>query len=193
MNIGKFKFKTREKAASGKVLISEPFLDDPNFERTVVLICDHNEEGSFGFVLNKPMDSLMLKDVVDGVENDEFPIYIGGPVEQDVLQFIHTIDTLPGAIDLGNGIYLGGDYEMLKLLVNNEQVKEGDIRFFVGYSGWSEGQLQDELNNEVWIVTSIDKQNIFNSDTDGLWRSILKNMGGKYKVISNFPVDPRLN
>ncbi len=191
MKLGKY--KTAVKLEKGKVLVSEPFLGDPNFERTVVYVCEHNDDGSFGLVLNKPVEELTLSDVVEGIDDQSIKVYLGGPVEQDVLQFLHNIESLPGSIPVGDGVFLGGDFEMLKLLINNKNVKADDVKFFIGYSGWSQGQLDDELKEEVWLVTPIEKKEIFKDSTTELWSSILKGMGGKYKMISNFPVDPRLN
>lgn len=186
-------YKTSEKVEKGKVLISEPFLDDPNFERTVVFVCEHNDDGTFGLVLNKPVDQILLQDVVEGVENEKIEVYLGGPVEQDVLQFLHSIESLPGSIRVSDDLFLGGDFEMLKLLINNKNIGVDDIKFFIGYSGWGEGQLEDELKEGVWIVTPIGTNDVLKTEAKVLWSSVLKRMGGKYKVISNFPTDPRLN
>src|SRR6218665_3318782 len=96
-----------------KILIAEPFLGDPNFERSVVLLCEHNAEGSFGFVLNQE-SSLRLADVVEGVYAD-FPLYIGGPVEQNTLHFIHRLgDMVDNTVEIGNGIYWSGDFESFR-------------------------------------------------------------------------------
>jgi len=178
----------------GDILLSEPFLGDPNFERSAVLICEGNEEGHYGLVLNKPLENTKLSDVVDDVSAKGFQIYVGGPVEQNVLQYVHTLgDVLPGAISIAEDVYLGGDYEKLKLLLDTGQVKPSQIRFFIGYSGWSEGQLDGEMESNSWIVSNVKKIDLFEHEPDKLWRNVLRTMGGKYKAYSNYPIDPRLN
>ncbi len=176
----------------GKLLIAEPFLGDPNFERSVVLLCEHNAQGSFGLVLNQTTN-LHLDDVVENMYG-ELPLFIGGPVEQNTLHFIHRLgDQIEGAVDIGNGIYWSGDFENVKTLINIGKVSEKDIRLFIGYSGWSAGQLDGEMNRNSWIISETDAHFIFDTPANQFWREILKSMGGEYKVLSNYPTDPRLN
>jgi len=180
--------------SKGNILIAEPFLGDPNFERSVVLLCEHNAQGSFGFVLNQ-ISHYTLKDVIDDDETYiDMPLYVGGPVEQNTLHFIHRLgDVIEDSIQISEGLYWGGNYEQLKTLLNIGKVQEKDIRFFVGYSGWAEGQLDQELSEKVWIVSKTEASFIFDTPAKEFWRSILRNMGGKHKMLSNYPIDPRLN
>jgi putative transcriptional regulator len=183
-----------KKPQNGSILISEPYLGDPNFERTVVLICSHVEdEGTFGLVLNR-MSNLKLSDVVD-IYNDQFEaeLGIGGPVQYNTLHYVHQISDLPQAVQLSDDLYWGGDFESLRQMIAAGEVTTEDIRFFLGYSGWTPGQLQEEIDKNVWIVNNNATNKLFNLDADTLWRGILRQMGGKYKVLSNYPVDPRLN
>ncbi len=181
----------------GKLLISEPFLGDPNFERTVVLLCEHNEEGSFGFVLNKNTE-VNLKDAlseIDEVDNAEsIRLYLGGPVEQNTLHFIHRVgENIEGSIKIAEGIYWGGNYEQVKLMIQTGLLSEADIRFFIGYSGWGVGQLQGEIDEDTWIIADTTSEMVFDTPSDRLWREVLKSMGGRYKELANYPTDPRLN
>jgi putative transcriptional regulator len=177
---------------AGKVLIAEPFLGDPNFERSVVLICEHNKEGSFGLVLNN-VSKNTIADVVDDIYA-EFPLFIGGPVEQNTLHFVHRLGHLiEDSIDLGNGIFWSGDFESIKSLLSIGTIKSEDIRFFIGYSGWGAGQLGNELSQNTWFVSDINSDVLFEEYTNQFWRTVLKRMGGDYKVLANYPVDPRLN
>ncbi|HAR20759.1 MAG TPA: hypothetical protein DCR46_08850 [Cytophagales bacterium] len=182
------------KIEKGCILISEPFLPDPNFERTVILICDHTREGTLGFILNKPAE-IKLGDVVEEFEEGEKKIYVGGPVEQNTMHFIHRIpNQLDSSFALGEGIFWGGDFEILKSLVNTKQATLDDVRFFLGYSGWAPKQLINEIENKTWFVYKPESlKEIWELNPDNLWRIILKKMGGKFKMISNYPVDPRLN
>jgi putative transcriptional regulator len=186
--------ETLNKPQNGSILISEPYLGDPNFERTVVLICSHSEdEGTFGLVLNR-MSNLKLSDVID-VYSDSFEaeLGIGGPVQYNTLHYVHRLTELSQAVKLGEDVYWGGDFEMLRTMIGSGLVSPSEIRFFLGYSGWTPGQLQEEIDKNVWIVNNNAANKLFNLEADSLWRSILREMGGKYKVLSNYPVDPRLN
>lgn len=188
-----FKYRNKIKPEKGKLLISEPFLPDPNFERTVVLLCEHNEEGSFGFVLNKP-SILKINEVVEETANLKNTVYIGGPVQQDTLHFIHRNLAINNAIEIADHVYWGGDFEHLILLCDTNQVSSADIRFFLGYSGWGPGQLDAELDQDSWIVCdNVTDQLLFDTEPEIMWRKALENMGGRYTVYSNYPVDPRLN
>lgn len=176
----------------GKILIAEPFLGDKNFERSVVLLCEHSFQGSFGLVLNQ-LTNLKLDDVIENIYSD-LPLYLGGPVENNTLHFIHRLgNQIDGTVDIGNGIYWSGDFEQVKTLINIGKIPENDIRLFVGYSGWSGGQLENEMKQNSWILSDADASLIFDTPSKNFWREVLKRMGGQYKVLSNYPTDPRLN
>lgn len=178
----------------GDLLISEPYLPDPNFERTVVYLCEHDENGTFGFVLNNKAQ-VKLADVVDEVGNYKADLFIGGPVQQDTLHFLHRHDQLlSSARHVKNEIYWGGDYDKLLECINTKSIDSKDIRFFLGYSGWSPNQLMDELKQKSWIVLKgASQEMIFDWDNRDLWKACLNTMGGKFRLISNYPKDPRLN
>jgi putative transcriptional regulator len=182
-----------KKIRSGTILISEPYMGDPNFERTVVLVCRHDEEGSFGLVLNRK-SNLKLSDVLDVFQQDgDMELSIGGPMEYNTLHYIHQLDKLQEAIPLSQSVFWGGDYEQLKEFLSSGLISPDEIRFFLGYSGWSPGQLQEEIENKIWIVNNTATDLLFDLNQDSLWREILKQMGGKYKVLANYPIDPSLN
>jgi len=183
-----------ENLKAGNLLISEPFLQDENFMRSVVLLCEHNEEGSFGLILNKP-SILKLGELVKELEFLDKDVFVGGPVEQNTLHFIYFGEKmLEGSIDLGTDLWWGGDFESLLERLLAGSLKSDNVRFFLGYSGWGSGQLMEELIEDTWIVGSenLDLSN-FDFTSEELWRNLLKNMGGEFKVIANYPVDPRLN
>lgn len=177
---------------SGSLLIAEPFMGDTNFERSVVLICEHNDDGTFGLVMNQLMD-LRLSDVLEDVYADQ-PLFVGGPVQQNTLHFIHRRpDLIDGAVRVIDGLYWSGNFEQVRKAVNLGTLSERDIRFFVGYSGWSAGQLAGELEKKAWIVSYTDVDFLFETSADQFWRGVLKRMGGQFKSIAHYPVDPRLN
>ncbi len=178
--------------ANGRLLIAEPFLGDTNFERSVVLICEHNAQGTFGLVLNQTTD-LHLSDVIEDITPDLL-LFLGGPVQQNTLHFIHRRpDLIDNSIKIMDGLYWSGDFEEIKRAVNLGTLTERDARFFIGYSGWSEGQLDDELAQKSWIVSHTDADFLFDTPVKEFWRGVLKRMGGEYKSIAHYPVDPRLN
>lgn len=186
------KLNANNTVSKGNILIAEPFLPDGNFERTVVLLCEHSEEnGSFGLILNKPT-SLAVNEAADMFDIDQ-KIHIGGPVEQNTLHFIHTFSDLKGSIPIGDGIYWGGDIEQMSHYSNLRQLSPSNCRFFVGYSGWAAHQLAGEIEQNSWIIYRESIESLFTWPADRMWQVILKNMGGKYRAYSNFPEDPRLN
>ena len=178
----------------GSLLISEPFLTDPNFNRSVVLICEHETtNGSFGLILNQ-ISNLQLADVLEENIYPDVPLYVGGPVQHNTLHYIHRRpDVIDGGVEILNGIMWGGNFQQVKELLNNGVLSPNDIRCFIGYSGWSIDQLDKEMRKDSWIISKATEDVIFDTPTENFWRNILKNMGGEFKVIANYPIDPRLN
>ena len=188
-----FKYKTRLEPRAGRVLVSEPYLPDPNFERTVILMTEHNEEGSIGFILNKPADN-KVGDLMEELKLYKGPLYIGGPVQQDTLHILHRQGDISDSIEIADGIYWGGSFEEIVIRLETHQISSNDIKFFLGYSGWSPGQLEQELDVDSWIVSEhVSPQFIFDTTYDQMWKSALKNLGGRYSIFSNYPIDPRMN
>ncbi len=183
----------RTKPEKGMFLISEPFMEDNFFKRSVVYLCEHNEDGAFGFVINNIL-SVSLSELLSDIENTEFSVGFGGPVNSSNLYYIHSLgDTIDGSICIHDNLFTGGDFEKLQTLINTGIVTNHDVRFFLGYSGWTPGQLEREIDENAWIVLPSDKKDIITSTDKELWKELLSEMGGKYKVISNFPEDPSLN
>lgn len=185
--------KSPHPAVKGSYLLANPFLKDPNFLRTVVLLTEHNEDGAVGFILNRPIQ-YSLNDILPEFPIFDCPVFLGGPVQQDSLHYVHNIAAMSeSSAEVVPGLFWGGDFEYLKSLVIAGQVKPEDIRFFVGYSGWGPEQLQNELDTESWIVAKPKPKFTFQSPSEGLWKDILHSMGRKYQIISNYPSDPRDN
>ncbi len=178
----------------GDLLISEPYLPDPHFARAVVLVCEHDENGSFGYVLNKPSPALFA-DVVAEASGFKEKLFIGGPMQQDTLHFIHRApEVMPCGENIGGGIYWGGDYDLLLAMIDLGQIDPNDFRFFLGYSGWDAGQLKKELATKSWIVRKgISAGKVFDIDASLLWKSVLESLGGKFKMFANYPADPSMN
>lgn len=179
--------------ATGRILISEPFLADPYFKRTIVLLCEHNKQGSFGFVLNKFVN-LKIEDLLEGFPPFKTRISVGGPVQSNNMYYIHTHgDKIQGALKIKDNVYMGGDFEQMQNLVSTDVIKPNDIRFFIGYSGWDENQLEKELEEKSWFVTDITSSQIMDTSALNLWETILKSMGSDYELLTQFPEDPSLN
>jgi len=180
---------------AGNLLLSEPFLQDDNFSRSVILLCEHGEAtGSVGFVLSKPA-ILNLGDLISELDFLDVDVFVGGPVEQNTLHFIYFgVQQLEESKSLGNGIWWGGDFPTLVQLLNSGKLLLDKVRFFIGYSGWSPGQLASELLEPSWIVSSDSlSQELLKNSPDQLWRTLMKSMGGEFEIQSNYPIDPRLN
>jgi putative transcriptional regulator len=179
--------------ATGTILIADPFLKDPNFKRTVVFLCDHESAGTFGFVINRRHNTTVA-DLLPDLEDCQFPVYYGGPVQMDALHFLHRCpDMISGGIEVTDGIFWGGNFEQVSILLQNNSLKQTQIRFFIGYSGWGEGQLEDELKEKSWLITQGNKKLVFHRDENLIWQDAIKQIGGEYKQIINYPIDPTLN
>lgn len=179
--------------AKGQILLSEPFLNDPYFRRTVIFLCEHNEDGSFGFVLNNYID-VELDQIMENMPHFGGRISIGGPVRNSNLYYLHTLgEKIEDSIEIFEGIYMGGNFETLRSLLMRGQIGKDDVRFFVGYSGWSATQLDEEMKLNSWFIAPAEKELIMNTELNDLWKTIMKRMGRKGEMIANMPDDPSLN
>ena len=178
----------------GTLLIAQPS-SDPEiiFNRSVILLADHNHEGSVGFILNKPLN-YTVQDLVPSIEAD-FKIYNGGPVEQDNLYFIHNVpDKIDNSIEIADGIFWGGNFETTKKLINNKDISADNIRFFLGYSGWSANQLNAELNLKSWVLTeNFQKKSVIGKNYSDLWKEKMMELGGEFLIWGNAPENPNFN
>ncbi|MFP4471488.1 MAG: YqgE/AlgH family protein [Bacteroidales bacterium] len=188
------KIKTNNiKPTRGKILISEPFLFDYYFRRSVVLLAEHNKEGSFGVIINKPMN-VSFNEVVKNFPEYESKVYLGGPVKTDSLFFLHTYgEIVENSMPVIDGLYWGGDLEKIKEMLLLGQLDEDGIRFFIGYAGWMPKQLDMELKRDSWLVSKFTTDQILSLDPDKMWETSLLELGKKYRHWTNFPSEPTLN
>ena len=178
----------------GQLLIADPLiLGDASFARAVILLTAHNKEGSVGFILNKPLQ-YSITDLLPEI-NTPFKVYNGGPVEQDNLYFIHNVpELIPNSVEISNGIYWGGEYEITKKLINEGKINKNNIRFFLGYTGWGEEQLESEMAESTWIITKNNYANkIIGKASSKFWKKQIMELGGDYLIWINSPKNPTLN
>jgi putative transcriptional regulator len=193
LNIDFFHIVNENIAEKGRILISEPFLSDHYFRRSIVYLTEHNDEGSLGFVLNKPLE-IRINEVVDDFPESDFPMSVGGPVSNNTVHFLHTLgDMIPESVPVSEGIYWGGDFDRIKEMVEMGRIKTHQLRFFLGYAGWSQGQLAGELDEHAWLVGKIPPRMVMQSLDPEFWSETLASYSNKYKAWANFPEDPGLN
>lgn len=177
----------KNEVKTGKVLLAEPFMVDPNFKRSAVVLVEHGDEGSIGFIMNKPI-KMRIDDLIDGFPEFESEVLFGGPVQTDTVHYIHNVgDLLDDSVKVADGVFWGGDFDKLKFLITSKLIEPHNIRFFVGYSGWSEGQLLDEMTLGSWIVADMDSNYLFSANPDELWQKVLENKGNVFSVIAQIP------
>lgn len=177
----------------GKVLISEPFLSDNYFNRSIVYLTDHNPKGSVGFILNKKLD-IRLCDAVTGFETWEENLNMGGPVAPDTLHYLHVLgDLVPKSVPVKGNIFWGGDLDTIRGLIQNRSVKPSQIRFFLGYSGWSAGQLDRELRENSWVIARVTQEIVMTGWEGNSWKNFLRTFKNKYRIWADFPESPEMN
>ncbi len=178
----------------GEVLLSEPTMNDLHFGRSVVLLIDHNEqEGTFGIIMNKPL-RMKLNEMVDTFPDFDAPVYLGGPVAENQIFFMHTLgDLIPGSCKVMDGLYWGGDAETLNTLMVQGIAHKDNVRFFLGYSGWEKGQLTQELERNSWAVGKVNARTLLGIPVDQLWKSLVGRMGKSYSMWTRFPKNPEDN
>ena len=196
MNIDSDIFKIQSNnvlPSRGRILISEPFLRDATFGRSVILLVDHTDEGSMGLVINKQLP-LFLNDIIMEFKYlDEIPLYKGGPIATDTLFYLHTLSDIPGSISISKGLYLNGDFDEIKKYILQGNKISGCIRFFLGYSGWDSEQLSNEIRENTWLVSEEEKSYLMKNNIKDMWRKALEKLGSKYETWSRFPQVPTLN
>lgn len=178
---------------AGDILIAKPFLQDGHFKRAVIYLCEHNTEGSLGFIVNKS-HGLLLRDIFPHLKNANFPLFEGGPVSPNQLFYTHTLgNKISGSQHVVGNTYWGGNFMELCQLIENGEVTSDDIRFYIGYSGWGEEQLDAELENNTWFTKKADYDELVQSIPDELWGEELVKINPGYKAFSDFSFDPSLN
>ena len=181
------------KVKIGDVLLSEPFMNDYYFRRSVILIIDHNEEGSLGVIFNKRL-AIPFNEIVQGFPEFKADVYLGGPMETDRIFFIHTLgEMIPDSHKICGGLYWSGNISVLKTMIKLDLIKPHEVRFFVGYAGWDGGQLVNELKANTWLVGRFDSKVLLHAKPSKMWSNFVNQMGRRYSLWSSFPVNPEDN
>lgn len=180
------------KPGTGKLLIAEPFLNDPSFSRTVILLCEHGEEGSIGFVLNQPCD-LKLNHFLPEVKNKDITVFDGGPVQKETLHVLHQLPDILGGEEILPGVFWGGSYSKLNTLLEQNKLNNDEVRLYLGYSGWDADQLQSEITEGAWIVAKATPKLVFGKTNMELWKEALKTLGNQFHYMVNTPLHPQYN
>ena len=177
----------------GKILISEPFLPDTFFNRSIVYLTDHTPEGSVGFILNKKLD-IKVKDAISGFDVCNDYLNMGGPVAPDTLHYLHSAgELIPNSVSVDEKIFWGGDVDVIRSLIASKRIGKSDIRFFLGYSGWSAGQLDKELKEDSWVIATIRPDIVMGNRGDDTWKMVLRTLKNKYRIWADFPESPDMN
>lgn len=194
INTNIFRIETNHiEPKQGHILIAEPFLAGSYFNRSIIILASYGENGAVGFILNKKVE-YPVEDLFINFPDFDSEIHIGGPVGTDSIYFIHTLgDLIPGSIQIKDNLYWGGDFEALKLQIKLGLVNPTQVRFFLGYSGWDAGQLEEEINENSWLVADISQHDLMNIDENMMWVESVRAIGGKYSMWENFPENPSLN
>jgi len=191
----KFEIKVNAvKPASGRLLVSEPLLQDAFFGRAVVLLIEHSkEEGTVGVILNKPLD-ITFNQVVKNSPALNADMFLGGPVATDNVYFIHTFGAeIENSVEISKGLFWGGDIEQVNELINLKVLNPTNIRFYMGYSGWEPTQLESELSLNSWAIVKAPTSEIWKLPAPAMWEAMVGKLGSNYDFWKKMPVDPGMN
>ena len=179
----------------GALLIAKPTVDDTCFSRAAIITVNHSKRGSMGLIINKP-SGLTLNEAIDGLLTDEdIPLYLGGPVNTELLFYIHTLgDIITGAKPIGNGMFVGGSYDAMKRYINSGAPVNGNVKFMLGYSGWAASQLSAEIGMHDWAVSyDVDSALVLSNHHEDIWQQLVTRLGERYKMWKNWPSDLSMN
>jgi len=179
----------------GLLLVAKPSLRDPNFRQTVVLLCEYGPDGALGVVINRPTE-INITEVLPQIpilESQRHRVFSGGPVQRNHLLILYRMPDGPeDTHHVFDGVYLGGNMEALKSILQDPQ-SPNNFRAFMGYSGWAPGQLENEMETGSWIALPADTAMVFEKTQTELWGEILRTLGGQYALYAEMPPDPQMN
>jgi putative transcriptional regulator len=179
----------------GIFLVASPGLRDPNFRQTVVLLCEHGDEGALGVVVNRPTAMLLSEAVpqIPVLEGQRHALFSGGPVQPNQIMILSRLNQEP--VDqhhVFDGVYLGGDLGVLERVLTAQSGTDA-FRAYVGYAGWGPGQLENEMKTGSWITLPADTAVVFDKDPARIWSDVMRSLGGRYAIYADMPADPHMN
>ncbi len=182
---------------AGTLLAAWPDMLDPNFMHSVVLVCQHTDQGAYGLVTNRTT-KFAIKDLLPNhplLGDSGFPVHLGGPVDHTTMQFVHVVpDEIPGGVSLDGRLWLGGDLDALgRYVIENEKRARAKLRVFLGYSGWGAGQLDAELGVGSWLPAPPALDAIFGAPGEATWRAVVRSIGRETTELENQPPDVSWN
>lgn len=183
---------------TGKILISKPFLNDNYFRRSVVLLINHNNEGTFGLILNKPtrvaVSDILISSEFEVPGDFSSKVFLGGPVGLKEVFVLHSRpDLIKNSTKISEGVYFGGDFTNISKLIHYGFISVNEIKFFLGYSGWTSGQLDDEIMADSWVVCDSNPNLVLKYRSEKIWNKALLELGDEYAEWINYPPDPSMN
>lgn len=182
-----------EKLTAGKLLLASANMLESNFKRTVLLMCEHNDEGSLGFILNRPLE-FKVRETIAGFDEVDDILHKGGPVQINSVHFLHSRgDLIQDAQEIVPGIYWGGNKDEVSYLLTIGVMRPTEIRFYLGYAGWRAGQLESEFEEGAWYTAEATPEIIFSDAYERMWSRIVRSKGGEYQLIANSPELPGMN
>lgn len=177
----------------GSLILSEPFLNDFYFGRSVVLLIEHDQDGTFGLIMNKPVPD-KLNEIIKDFPPFDGHVYLGGPVQPDHIFVLHTLgNEIDGALEVMDGLFWGGDIEIIREKINLGAISPRQIRFYLGYAGWEPAQLQTELERNSWVVAQATSKRILSAQPTSMWSRFVSQLGSPYDLWKQFPVNPEMN
>ena len=183
----------KEQLKTGKIIIADPYLQDGEFTRSVILLNSYSKTGAIGFILNRPT-TILVHEAFNDFPEFEAPIYYGGPVDKNVLFYVHSLgDIIPESELISGTTYFGGNFKVLKKMIQEKKITPNQVRFFLGYSGWSTNQLESEIKDEAWIIGNFKSSYLFHNNYTKVWSNCLTANSKKNAFYGKFPYTPSLN
>lgn len=183
----------KKQVKAGKILIADPYLQDGEFTRSVILMNSYSKTGAVGFILNRPT-TILVHEAFNDFPTFNVPIYYGGPVDKNILFYVHTLgEIIPDSELIAGTTYFGGNFQVLKKLIQEEKIKPNQIQFFLGYAGWSPNQLEDEISDGTWLIGNFKSSYLFHKNYNEVWRKSLADNSKQNAFYGKFPYTPSLN
>lgn len=184
------KIKDAPKIEAGSVLVAKPFGNTDIFERVVIMILEHNSNGTTGILLNR-QSNIMISDALSFLKINK-PLYYGGPSDTKIISYVHSNKSLPDSISLRNGLFWGGSFDVLSELIDVQNIDLSELNFFAGFVHWKSGQLDEEINSNRWWICEMNSVDLFTVNAEELWSECLEGCGHLYSIFANIP-DPSIN